>query len=82
VKLIVSCSEDMSEEESGNEFTVRMFMSTDPLTVREDANIVEVSRSMMDRGVGACFVESDGKVVGIITERDIVRRVVAKGLDI
>ena len=72
MKLIVSCSEDMSEEESGNEFTVRMFMSTDPLTVREDANIVEVSRSMMDRGVGACFVESDGKVVGIITELSLI----------
>jgi len=72
----------MSDEESEDEFTVRMFMSTDPLTVREDANIVEVSRSMMDRGVGACFVERDGKVVGIITERDIVRRVVAKGLDL
>lgn len=72
----------MSNGESENEFTVRMFMSIDPLTVRDDADIVEVSKSMMDKGVGACFIERDGKIVGIITERDIVRRVVAKGLDI
>ncbi len=71
----------MADEESEREFTVRMFMSIDPLTVKEDASIVEIARSMADRGVGACFVERDGKVVGIITERDIVRRVVAKNLD-
>jgi CBS domain-containing protein len=28
---------------------------------------------------GCCLVESKGKVVGIVTERDIVRRVAAKG---
>ncbi|MEM4536057.1 MAG: CBS domain-containing protein [Nitrososphaerota archaeon] len=71
----------MSNEDSEVEFTVRRFMSTNPLTVDEDENIVHVSGKMMVRGVGACFVERDGKVVGIITERDIVRRVVASGLD-
>ncbi|MEM3114475.1 MAG: CBS domain-containing protein, partial [Nitrososphaerota archaeon] len=71
----------MSNEDSEVEFTVRRFMSTNPLTVDEDENIVHVSDKMMVRGVGACFVERDGKVVGIITERDIVRRVVASGLD-
>lgn len=71
----------MSDEASESEFTVRMFMSTNPLTVKEDANIVEVAGSMADRGVGACFVEKDGKIIGIITERDIVRRVVARDLD-
>ncbi|MEM2772777.1 MAG: CBS domain-containing protein, partial [Nitrososphaerota archaeon] len=34
-----------------------------------------------ERGIGAIFVESDGKVLGIVTERDIVRRVVANKLD-
>lgn len=72
----------MNDEEHEAEFTVRMFMSVDPLTVDGDANIVEVSEKMMREGVGACFVEKDGKVVGIITERDIVRRVVARNLDI
>lgn len=72
----------MADEESEGEFTVRMFMSVDPLTVKEDASILEIARTMADRGVGACFVERDGKVVGIITERDIVRRVVAKNLDV
>ncbi|MCS7126153.1 MAG: CBS domain-containing protein [Aigarchaeota archaeon] len=70
----------MSDEEV-DEFTVKMFMSTNPLTIDEDADVVEAARRMALRGVGACFIERDGKVVGIITERDIVRRVVARGLD-
>jgi len=37
---------------------------------------------MMDRlGVGSLLVERDGKLVGIVTERDFVVRVLATGLD-
>lgn len=44
-------------------------------TVREAA-------MMMDRlGVGSLLVESEGKLVGIVTERDLVVRVLATGLD-
>ncbi|MEM0451582.1 MAG: CBS domain-containing protein [Nitrososphaerota archaeon] len=61
--------------------TVKMFMSTNPLTISENATIREAAVKMAERGVGAIFVESDGKVLGIVTERDIVRRVVANKLD-
>lgn len=44
-------------------------------TVREAA-------MLMDRlGVGSLLVESEGKLVGIVTERDLVVRVLATGLD-
>lgn len=68
------------EEESIN-YTVRMFMSVNPLFVDDETSVVELSRKMAERGVGACFVEKGGKVVGIVTERDIVRKVVARNLD-
>lgn len=73
----------MSLEVEGEDsiLTVRMFMSTNPLTIREDASVREAAVKMTERGVGAILVESDGKVVGIVTERDIVRRVVANKLD-
>ncbi len=44
------------------------------------ANIESVSKTLTDKGVGALPVVRDGKLVGIISERDIVTKVVAKRL--
>jgi CBS domain-containing protein len=51
-------------------------------------NVIEAERTvreaciMMDRlGVGSLLVERNGKLVGIVTERDFVVRVLATGLD-
>ena len=51
-------------------------------------NVIEAERTvreaciMMDRlGVGSLLVEMEGKLVGIVTERDFVVRVLATGLD-
>jgi len=41
----------------------------------------KVARLMESKSVGAVMVIADDQVVGICTERDIVFRVVAKGLD-
>jgi CBS domain-containing protein len=43
--------------------------------------VLEVVRHMSEVGVGAMPVIDDGKVVGIFTERDLMTRVVAAGLD-
>lgn len=50
------------------------------LTIDPGASLRKVSRSMIDRGVGAAVVVGSEKVVGIITERDILRAV-AEGQD-
>jgi CBS domain-containing protein len=51
-------------------------------------NVIEAERTvreaciMMDRlGVGSLLVEREGKLVGIVTERDFVVRVLSTGLD-
>ena len=51
-------------------------------------NVIEAERTvreaciLMDRlGVGSLLVEREGKLVGIVTERDFVVRVLATGLD-
>lgn len=45
------------------------------------ATVQEVCQALKDEGVGALAVIEDGHLVGIISERDIVVRVVAPGLN-
>jgi len=53
----------------------KLLLAEPTLTVRKAAE------AMAKRGVGAAVVVEDQKLVGIFTERDIVFRVVARGLD-
>jgi CBS domain-containing protein len=51
------------------------------VTTHPRATARTVSEAMATEKTGAVVVLEDGKLVGIISERDIVGRVVAKGLD-
>ena len=44
-------------------------------------NVRQVARLMADRNVGAIAVLDSGRLVGVFSERDIMARVVAAGLD-
>jgi CBS domain-containing protein len=46
-----------------------------------DLSVREASRYMTERRVGAASVLEGSRLVGILSERDIMARVVAKGLD-
>ena len=52
-----------------------------PATVGPDASVVEAARRMAERNVGAILVLDNGKLCGIFSERDVMTRVVAEGLD-
>ncbi len=52
-----------------------------PLTVSADDTIVRAAQAMSDRGVGAATVIEGPKVLGVITERDVMRKIVAAGRD-
>ena len=53
-----------------------------PLIYAESSeNVREVARKMSDRNVGAVAVLDSGKLVGIFSERDLMKRVVAEGRD-
>jgi CBS domain-containing protein len=43
--------------------------------------VLETVRAMVDRNIGAVPVIYSGKLVGIFSERDLMRRVVAEGRD-
>jgi len=44
-----------------------------------DSTVLEASRFMMEHNIGALPVMRDGELVGIVSERDIMNRVVAQG---
>ena len=61
--------------------SIREVMTADPRTVETTATVAEAAREMRDGDVGSIVVVENGKVAGIVTDRDVAVRVVAQGLD-
>ena len=49
--------------------------------VNQEATILEIAKLMERKGIGSVLVETRNGVNGILTERDILKKVVASGLD-
>ena len=64
------------------ERTVEEIMTRDPRTTNADDPVIEAARIMRDDGIGDVIVIDDGRVGGIVTDRDIVVRGVADGRDL
>lgn len=58
---------------------VREIMTTDVQSVSSDTDLVTVARYMRDLNVGSIPVVEGEQLIGIITDRDIVIRVLAEG---
>jgi CBS domain-containing protein len=54
-------------------------MTAEPRSVDSSQPIVEAARLMRDEDVGSLPVVDDGRLMGMITDRDIAVRVVAEG---
>ncbi len=57
--------------------TLREIMQTDPVTVESTDAVVRAADLMRDNDIGDVLVTDQGKLVGILTDRDIVIRAVA-----
>jgi CBS domain-containing protein len=53
-----------------------------PLTVTADASVADAVRVLKAGGHGSVLVLEDGKLVGILTERDLLLRVAGRGSDV
>jgi signal-transduction protein with cAMP-binding, CBS, and nucleotidyltransferase domain len=62
--------------------TLQNLITTTLKTIRHDATVQEGARRMRDDKVGSLLVEHDGRIVGIVTETDIIRKGVAGGGDL
>ena len=59
---------------------VRELMTESPRTVPPDASAVDAAKVMQNEDAGVVpIVEDDGRLIGVVTDRDIALRVVAEG---
>jgi CBS domain-containing protein len=70
-------SED--DEEGIVNLRVKDVMVKNPIMVESEKTVKETAIVMDRSGHGCLLVTSGGRVVGIVTERDLVRRALAKG---
>jgi CBS domain-containing protein len=59
--------------------SIRDVMTSNPRSLESGSNAVEAARLMRDEDVGIVPIVEGEKLVGTITDRDIVTRVVAEG---
>lgn len=57
--------------------TAKEVMRTDVITIEADAPLVEAAKLMLQHKVSGLPVREDGQLVGIITESDIFRAIIA-----
>ncbi len=50
-------------------------------TVQRGQTVIEAVQFMVEKGIGAVAVLNEDRLVGIFSERDLMKRIVAKGLD-
>jgi CBS domain-containing protein len=60
---------------------VRDIMASPPVTAPPDLSVLDAARMMTERNIGSLIVQEGSRPVGMITERDLVGKVVAAGLD-
>jgi CBS domain-containing protein len=60
---------------------VERFMTMKIAAIGAERNISEAAKEMATNAIGSLLVTREGTYVGIITEADIVRKVIAKQLD-
>src|SRR2546426_10873420 len=58
--------------------TLGEVMTRDVLTVAPEDTIGEAAQKMTDQGVGAVVVSDFGRMIGIFTERDLMRAVAGR----
>jgi len=54
-------------------------MTANPVTIKQSASLKQCADLMAKKHVGSVLVEDKGKIVGVLSEQDIVRKAVAKG---
>ena len=60
---------------------IREVMTSNPSTVEPDKSVVEAARIMKQEDAGVVPVTENGRLTGMVTDRDIAIRVVAEGKD-
>ncbi len=57
-------------------------MSRELVTCSPNESIAQVAKKLQDNDIGMCPVVEEERLVGVVTDRDITTRAVAKGFDV
>ena len=60
---------------------VRDLMTSDPTILGTTRTVTEAARRMRDEDIGVILVQEEGAVCGVLTDRDIVVRMIAEERD-
>ncbi|HUO42254.1 MAG TPA: CBS domain-containing protein [Methylomirabilota bacterium] len=63
-----------------SEITVRQIMRT-IVSIDSKAKVREAARLMVEKGIGSLVANRDGLPFGIVTERDLMEKIAAEGVD-
>jgi len=58
---------------------VKMYMSEASVTIEARSSVQDTVKLMKENSVGAMLITEDDKIIGIFTETDLLRKVVADG---
>ena len=61
-----------------SDIPVKEIMTREVCTAKKDDTLLEASKRMIEFGVGSVVVIEDGRPIGIVTEKDILYKVVSK----
>ena len=60
---------------------MRDIMSPAPICMAPDASVFAAAKAMKQHGIGTVLVLTDGRLSGLVTDRDITMRVLAENRD-
>jgi len=60
---------------------VRELMTGGIVSVDSESRVIEAAKLMGEKGISSVLVKTHGELFGIITDRDIITRIVSKGAD-
>jgi len=60
---------------------ILMVKGPDVIVASPGTTVADAARLMAHADVGSIIITEDGRVVGVFTERDLLKRVVARGID-
>jgi len=58
---------------------VKDIMTKNLIKTSIESTVSDAAKIMDGKNIGSLLIEENGKIIGIITERDILRKIVAKG---
>jgi CBS domain-containing protein len=69
------CESAEERERLFEDTTIREIMTSRPVTVLPDTDVREAARQMLYFEIHRVFVEDEGKLVGVLSQSDVVRAV-------